>query len=304
MKTASNGMKTASKGMKTASSGMKTASKGMKTASKGMKTASNVSELISIDFDLQSPGAVSQPILQCESQASTPPPSYHNIPGTVLTHISSSDRGAPPSYDEAIDPNAPPPSYDSLFGRVREAHKASKGMFDFLKNVIILLLGTTLEILLIFLFIFTVGCTVILGVTIVIPICMIVIGAIYLYDCPQGEYIPIYLLVGGGFGVLKQLLHLSARVRHREEEQEEERIRQSPTQTLINCFMLGWFIIGSVWVYKEYEPNYDPKKGTYCNRTLYLFAFWLITSVYIVLGIITMCLCSISIASIVFQRDV
>jgi hypothetical protein len=48
----------------------------------------------------------------------------------------------------------------------------------------------------------------------------------------------------GGFGVLKQLLHLSARVRQHEEEQEEERIRQSPTQTLINCFMLGWFIIG------------------------------------------------------------
>jgi hypothetical protein len=42
--------------------------------------------------------------------------------------------------------SAPPPSYDSLFGRVREAHKASKGMFDFLKNVIILLLGTSMFI--------------------------------------------------------------------------------------------------------------------------------------------------------------
>lgn len=46
-------------------------------------------------------------------------------------------------------------------------------------------------------FLFPVGCTIILGVTIVIPICMIAIGSIYLYDCPQGEYIPIYLLVGG-----------------------------------------------------------------------------------------------------------
>jgi hypothetical protein len=39
--------------------------------------------------------------------------------------------------------SAPPPSYDSLFGRVREAHRASKGMIDFLKNVIYLLLGTS-----------------------------------------------------------------------------------------------------------------------------------------------------------------
>lgn len=36
-----------------------------------------------------------------------------------------------------------------------------------------------------------------LGVTIAIPISMIVMGSIYLHDCPQGEYIPIYLLVGG-----------------------------------------------------------------------------------------------------------
>lgn len=42
--------------------------------------------------------------------------------------------------------SAPPPSYDSLFGRVREAHKASKGMIDFLKNVICLLLGTSMFI--------------------------------------------------------------------------------------------------------------------------------------------------------------
>lgn len=57
-----------------------------------------------------------------------------------------------------------------------------------------------------------------------------------------------------------------------------------------------------MWVYKEYEPNYDPARGKYCNKTLYLFAFWLITSVYICLGVVTAGLCSISVASIAFQR--
>lgn len=38
---------------------------------------------------------------------------------------------------------APPPSYDSLFGRIREAHRVSKGVLDFLKNVTLLLLGTS-----------------------------------------------------------------------------------------------------------------------------------------------------------------
>jgi hypothetical protein len=54
------------------------------------------------DFVLQSPGVASEPILQCQSepqsQGSIPPPSYHSVPDT------SSERGAPPSYDEAIDP--------------------------------------------------------------------------------------------------------------------------------------------------------------------------------------------------------
>ncbi|KAJ8913025.1 hypothetical protein NQ315_002040 [Exocentrus adspersus] len=171
------------------------------------------------------------------------PPLYHEHGGTVLPS-DSSEVGAPPTYEEAINPNgmiimilnsvstkAPPPSYDSLFGRVREAQKTSKGVLDFMKNIVIIILGTL-------------GCTIILGVTIVIPICMIVMGSIYLHDCPQGEYIPVYLLVGGIFGIVKQLLHLSARVKQTEEERQEENLRQSPTHTLLNCFMLGWFIIG------------------------------------------------------------
>lgn len=136
------------------------------------------------------------------------------------------------------------------------------------------------------------------------------------------------ILLLGIFGIMKQLLHLSVRVKKQGEERDEENLRQSPTQTLLCCFMLGWFIIGklyslcsviykyvifilrildvclgSIWVYKEFEPNYDPTHGKYCNKTLYMFAFWLITSVYVTIGIITMCLCSISIACLAFQRD-
>jgi len=70
------------------------------------------------------------------------------------------------------------------------------------------------------------------------------VGTIVTPDLYSHESIVAAKFLAGGFGVLKQLLHLSARVRQHEEEQEEERIRQSPTQTVLNCFMLGWFIIG------------------------------------------------------------
>ena len=39
--------------------------------------------------------------------------------------------------------SVPPPSYESLFGRVREVRKSSSGILDFLKNLIILFLGAS-----------------------------------------------------------------------------------------------------------------------------------------------------------------
>lgn len=39
--------------------------------------------------------------------------------------------------------SVPPPTYDSLFGRVREVQKSSNGVIDFVKNLIILFLGTS-----------------------------------------------------------------------------------------------------------------------------------------------------------------
>ena len=131
----------------------------------------------------------------------SPPPSYHDIPGTVPAHQGVS-RGPPPSYEEAVDPNgellaicmmssydlfyatAEPPSYDSLFGRIRDTHKASRNVVDFVVKVILLLLGT-------------IGCTIACSITVVIPFCMIVIGGVFFHDCPAEPYIPIFLIVGG-----------------------------------------------------------------------------------------------------------
>ena len=81
---------------------------------------------------------------------------------------------------------AEPPSYDSLFGRIRDTHKASRNFIDFLAKLLLLLLGT-------------IGCTIACSVTVVIPICMIVIGSIHFNDCPAEPYIPLFLIVGGKY---------------------------------------------------------------------------------------------------------
>lgn len=38
---------------------------------------------------------------------------------------------------------------------------------------------------------------IVIGITILIPICMLVVGAVYFDDCPAESHIPIYLIVGG-----------------------------------------------------------------------------------------------------------
>lgn len=222
------------------------------------------------------------------SKPNTPPPSYGEIPGVVPFNQGSA-RGPPPTYEEANNPNAAPPTYESLFGQMREVRKNSSGPLDFLKKILILILGTL-------------GCTVILGVTVVVPISMIIVGSVYLRDCPAEPHIPVYLIVGGAFGALKNAMNFWSRCKRNEGEEDERRLRQSPADTVINCFLFAWFITGCVWVYRIYQPEYeDTTSILYCNKNLYMFSFWLITTAYIVLGIVTGCLCCISIASLTIQ---
>ncbi|GAB6023229.1 hypothetical protein CHUAL_008047 [Chamberlinius hualienensis] len=44
----------------------------------------------------------------------------------------------PPTYEDANNPNNPLPTYDSLFGRFRQAHKESNGFMEFLQKLIII----------------------------------------------------------------------------------------------------------------------------------------------------------------------
>merc|ERR1711981_904164 len=160
----------------------------------------------------------------------SPPPSYHDIPGTVPAHQGVS-RGPPPSYEDAVDPNAEPPSYDSLFGRIRDTHKSSRNFIDFLAKLLLLLLGT-------------IGCTIACGVTVFIPICMIVIGSIHFHDCPAEPYIPLFLIVGGAFSVFKYLIGVITRIRQGDSSSSSDPPQPHPAQSLITCFLCGWFITG------------------------------------------------------------
>ncbi len=69
-------------------------------------------------------------------------------------------------------------------------------------------------------------------------------GVRYKDDCPAEKYIPIYLIVGGVFGAIKNLLNIVQRAKNRHENQDDDNAKTNPFDGILNCFLLAWFIAG------------------------------------------------------------
>lgn len=318
----------------------------------------------------------------------TPPPHYYDIPGIVPAYQGRTS-GPPPSYDDVVNPNAPPPSYQSLFGQVREARKTSNGLVDLFRQLFLILIGTL-------------GCTMIIGFLLLIPITMILVGITYVNEC-RAENIPSFLVIGGLVWIVKNILNCynqfkkdsstinrppprrapitnrslstsssstststtttnnitsssiliveqqtsqansldvdinnnstllnsnstatqtvnqnspitinntasqgstTTRIRPREPINRINPpsligITSFKCESMLNYFLVVWFLAGCIVVYRIYEPDYDnPLSSTYCNRTVYLYAFWLMTSSFIIMAIVISCLCCLMASSL------
>uniref|UniRef100_A0A8C4GWA0 Si:dkey-19b23.12 n=1 Tax=Dicentrarchus labrax TaxID=13489 RepID=A0A8C4GWA0_DICLA len=129
----------------------------------------------------------------------------------------------------------------------------------------------------------------------VMPIAQIAIGAVHLDDCPRQHYIPIYLIVAGVFGLVLALLACLPCAQQPKDGTTNPLSRVCATwNSLTSCFLFCWFIAGNVWIYSIYEPNYNKNTtdvDPYCDKTLYLFAFWTTSLTYIFLGLALVCSC-------------
>uniref|UniRef100_A0A3Q2DVA0 Si:dkey-19b23.12 n=1 Tax=Cyprinodon variegatus TaxID=28743 RepID=A0A3Q2DVA0_CYPVA len=131
----------------------------------------------------------------------------------------------------------------------------------------------------------------------IIPIAEIAIGAIYLHECPAQEKIPIYLIVMGVFSLTLNLLTCLPCVSNSESDGPTKLSRGFTVwNSLVSTFLFAWFITGNVWIYSIYQPNYSKNStdlGAYCDKTLYLFAFWITTLVYILVGLFLLTGCCV-----------
>ena len=113
-------------------------------------------------------------------------------------------------------------------------------------------------------------------------------GAKYKDECPVESMIPIYLIVAGAASLVGNCC--SGVIRWKNRDEAEKKV--NPLEIVVMFFLFVWFICGNVWIYKTYEPNYtDPGSPDFCNKTLYLFAFWVTTAYYIVFGVVLVAIC-------------
>lgn len=119
------------------------------------------------------------------------PPAYCTLPGIVPLHRGR-NTGPPPTYADIINPDANPPTYQSLYDQVCERRKTSCTLWQLTMQLVVLVLGT-------------IGCTFLFGLIAFAPLAMIAMGSFYIDDC-RIEHLPAFLLMGGLLLLIKNIL--------------------------------------------------------------------------------------------------
>jgi hypothetical protein len=128
-----------------------------------------------------------------------------------------------------------------------------------------------------------------------LPITKLVLGILYIKECPINTNIPLYMIVAGGCGltIIILLLLSSACTLCRSTSDPKK-----PTHGLMICtiafargmqvaitiFLFIWFLFGNIWVFNaRYHVRTDKPNdiNNYCNPTLYWFAFYTLIFTYV-----------------------
>lgn len=114
----------------------------------------------------------------------------------------------------------------------------------------------------------------------------LIFGIIHVHNCPIQSRIPVYLIVQGAVGLLIFIIHLFAFVYILWITKYKYFFIGFVAflTAFLGLFLFIWFIVGNVWVFKVVNRVQftDPMMTTsYCSRTLYHAAFWLIIVQYI-----------------------
>jgi len=165
-------------------------------------------------------------------------------------------------------PDDAPPSYQSLFGQIKEARETSTNYCDFIAKLFLMPLGLLIALVIL------VGSV---GLVFGIPVTLLGVGSYYIYDCPLEPGIPIWMVVGGVF----MFLHVLKAQREGD---------NSCFHVCLLLFYMAWYIAGAVFIYRNTWPEHYERDSEhwddYCNYTLYMTAFVIVSIMSVIAGLL------------------
>lgn len=134
------------------------------------------------------------------------------------------------------------------------------------------------------------------------------LGVEYRKQCKIQSNIPIYLIVFGAFGIFRNILCVidkgKERLSNNETSEGDSDSKKKGCSSIADLFLFIWFICGNIWVYGISPPDFhNADSPDYCNKTVYLFAFWLNTSIYILFGAFCTCCCLLGCCAAMFSNS-
>lgn len=198
----------------------------------------------------------------------------------------------PPVYNsvpQTEEKEDAPPSYFNIMSQLRHAKENSTGPADTITSSVSIICGSVLF-------------TVCLLIYSALPLTQLIIGVTNQDKCTIEPRIPLWLIVYGsvglGYAVINAVSKLLDFIKKRKDPTAKNKsgLLLNCLAQLIGMFLFVWFIIGNVWVYGigdqvQYNQLTDP--ATYCDKLVYLFAFWSITATWILIGLSCFCCCGI-----------
>lgn len=177
-----------------------------------------------------------------------------------------------------------PPTYNSLFGQLRQMKKETANPIDFSKKMCTAATGSVIYFVISFI------------CSSALPLAGLIIGSIYLNECPIQKYIPVWLIGFGVYGLFYALISTFEKTYefYRKKSDPEYKFNKLVAiKTIIGLFGFAWLIAGSVWVYKIYGTvDYNNEMSpNYCQKDAYLFAFSVLTTIYSIGGFMCCCVC-------------
>jgi hypothetical protein len=160
------------------------------------------------------------------------------------------------------------------------------------------------------------------------PIAMVAVGFFTLKKCPLQDKIPLWLVIFGISVTVMSTVQLSIKIyvntryiiarvlkliiiihknfinqnRRRLKANEEKGI--NVFNFFFSIFIISWFLAGNTWVYqtfsiKKFDTNDDIN---YCDQICYLVAFWIITSIWIIICLLCSLCCFCCLIVLLIKR--